>query len=415
MLTQEDNDLLCRVGPGTPGGEFQRRYWQPAGLAEELPVDGPPVPVRLLGEDLVLFRDPDGRPGLIGLHCAHRGADLSYGRIEDGGLRCIYHGWLYDVHGRCLEQPGEPPGRAFADRIRHTSYPCVELGGLILTYMGPGEPPLVPNWEFLYADEEHRTSSKAFQECNFLQGNEGNIDPAHHSFLHLRLDAEEDTRMDYYGQSKSPTIETEDTNFGVRIYAVRPVGPDRNFIKITNFVFPNLSAVSGDEDGYGINWHVPIDDTHHWKYNITFRRTKPVRRRTPGEGRTRDTNYHPVRTMANRFLQDRESMKTTFFSGFGGDFLADDGFATQTAGPIQDRTQEHLGYTDKGIMAARRALLKAVRDVQAGREAPGTARTPEANDFAGIGARKDLVPTSLGWHRYWEKEEASTQVVFVPA
>src|SRR5688572_21813014 len=119
MLSQEENDLICRVSPGTPGGEFQRRYWQPAGLSEELPIDSPPVPVRLLGEDLVLFRDSDGQPGLLGIHCSHRGADLSYGRLEDGGLRCIYHGWLYDVSGRCLEQPGEPPGSTFAEKIQH--------------------------------------------------------------------------------------------------------------------------------------------------------------------------------------------------------------------------------------------------------------------------------------------------------
>src|SRR5207249_128510 len=230
---------------------------------------------------------------------------------------------------------------------------------------------------------EHMRASKAFQECNYLQGNEGNIDPVHHSFLHLRLDAEEETRMDYYGQSRSPSIETEETEFGVRIYAIRPVADQQNFIKITNFIYPNASAVSGDADGYGVNWHVPIDDTHHWKYNITFRRTKPLNRR-PGQGRTIETGYRPVRTQANRFLQDRQSMTTTFFSGFGGDFLADDGFATQTPGPIQDRTQEHPGYSDRGIVAARKALLAAVKAVQRGEEAPGVVRDPAKNDFPGV-------------------------------
>src|SRR5712692_8999444 len=250
MLSKEENDLVTQVGPGTPCGELMRRYWQPVALSEELLPGGAPLPVRLLGEELVLFRDEQGRPGLLGIHCSHRVADLSYGRIEDGGLRCIYHGWLYDVHGRCLEQPGEPAGSTFFERIRHPAYPCVETGGLILTYMGPGAPPLVPNYEFLQADETHRVTSKAFQECNYLQGNEGNIDPAHHSFLHLRLDAEEDTRMDYYAQEKSPIIETEETEFGVRIYAIRQIGPDRNYIKITNFIYPNLSAITGDADGY---------------------------------------------------------------------------------------------------------------------------------------------------------------------
>ena len=149
MLTQEQNELLTRTGPGTPGGEMLRRYWQPVALIEELPQDGPPVPVRIMGEDLVLFRNEQGEPGLLGLHCSHRGADLSYGRLEDGGLRCIYHGWLYDVQGHCLEQPGEPPGSTFAEKIQHKSYPCREVGGLILAYLGPGEPPLVPLYDVL--------------------------------------------------------------------------------------------------------------------------------------------------------------------------------------------------------------------------------------------------------------------------
>ena len=145
MVSVQENELLTRIGPGTPGGELLRRYWQPAALAEELPTGGAPLPVRLLGEELVLFRDADGHPGLLGLHCAHRGADLSYGRLEDGGIRCIYHGWLYDRTGRCLEQPGEPAGSTFHERIRHTAYPCEERAGLVLTYMGPGDPPLLPN------------------------------------------------------------------------------------------------------------------------------------------------------------------------------------------------------------------------------------------------------------------------------
>src|SRR5579884_2567691 len=136
MLTKEQNELLTRTGPGTPGGALLRRYWQPVALAEELPPDGPPLPVRVLGEDLVLFRDEYGRLGLLGLHCSHRGADLSYGRIEHGGLRCLYHGWLFDVQGRCLEQPGEPAGSTFKERIRHPAYPCREIGGLILAYLG---------------------------------------------------------------------------------------------------------------------------------------------------------------------------------------------------------------------------------------------------------------------------------------
>src|SRR5579862_4890924 len=164
-----------------------RRYWTPAALAREVPPGGAPLPVRLYGEDLVLYRDDQDRLGLLGTHCAHRGADLSYGRVEDGGLRCIYHGWLYDVAGRCLEQPGEPAGSTFYQRIRHTSYPCIEAGGVVWTYMGPGEPPLLPNYEFFRVPDEHRWVHKQYHECSYLQGNEGNIDRMHVRFLHRFL------------------------------------------------------------------------------------------------------------------------------------------------------------------------------------------------------------------------------------
>ena len=160
MLTKEENEQLTRVGPGTPMGDLMRRYWQPAALSEELPNGGAPLPVRLLGEDLVLFRDDQGRAGLLGIHCSHRGADLSYGRVEDGGLRCIYHGWLYDIHGRCLDQPGEPGGGEHKDSIRHTAYPCEERGGIILAYMGPGDPPLLPNYEFFKVPKANRKAHK---------------------------------------------------------------------------------------------------------------------------------------------------------------------------------------------------------------------------------------------------------------
>src|SRR5439155_16201522 len=184
MLTREENDLLMRVGPETPGGRMLRRYWQPVALAEELPNGAAPLPVRLLGEDLVLFRDEQGAAGLLGLHCSHRGADLSYGRLEDGGLRCIYHGWLYDREGRCLEQPGEPLGSTFFQKIRHTAYPCIETGGLILAYLGPGEPPLLPGFDFLQAPPERCEVTRVIRECNYLQGNEGNFDPQHLQVLH---------------------------------------------------------------------------------------------------------------------------------------------------------------------------------------------------------------------------------------
>src|SRR6266480_4913130 len=159
-MNEAENELLTRTGPGTPCGELMRRYWQPAALSEELPVGGAPLPVRLLGEDLVLFRGDQGQPGLLGIHCSHRGADLSYGRMEDGGLRCIYHGWLFDIHGNCLEQPGEPQGGVNRDSYKHLAYPCVERAGAIWTYMGPGEPPLFPNYPALSAPSAYGSTAR---------------------------------------------------------------------------------------------------------------------------------------------------------------------------------------------------------------------------------------------------------------
>lgn len=164
MLTREQSDLLTQTGPGTPGGGLLRRYWQPVRLSCELPAGGAPLPVQILGEELVLFRDEEGTPGLLGLHCSHRGADLSYGRLEDGGIRCIYHGWLYDIQGRCLEQPGEPAGSTFHERIRHPAYPCHEVGGVIFTYLGPDDAPLFPAYEFLQVPDAQLHVSKAYHE-----------------------------------------------------------------------------------------------------------------------------------------------------------------------------------------------------------------------------------------------------------
>src|SRR5579871_2680198 len=156
MLTRQENELLTRTGRGTPGGALMRRYWQPVALAEEIPSGAAPIPVKIMGEELVLFRDDRDRLGLLGLYCSHRCADLSYGRIEDGGLRCLYHGWLYDFDGRCLEQPAEPSESRYKDEIRHLAYPVQERGGLVFAYMGKGEPPLLPSYEFLGATVEHR-------------------------------------------------------------------------------------------------------------------------------------------------------------------------------------------------------------------------------------------------------------------
>ena len=428
MLTQEENQLLTQTGPGTPGGDLFRCYWHPVAMSEELPAGGAPLNVRILSEDLVLFRDDQGRPGLLGLHCAHRGTDLSYGRCEDGGLRCVYHGWLYDIHGRCLEQPGEPRGSQYYEEIRHLSYPCQEVAGLIFTYMGSDEPPLLPAYEWLSVPEDHLDAHKRLYESNYLQGNEGNYDPAHLGMLH-RLSAEEMEEMgssgrtwgatpewyrvpgttdvrtgeDFIGPDLSPVLETEETEFGLRIFSIRDAGPGKKYSRAQNFIYPHLSTFPTVTEGYSAAWHVPIDDTHHWAYQVNVSRTVPFDKEWLREQRAaeRTPDYRMVRNAGNRYLQDRESMKAGNFTGMSSEFEVQDVFATQSAGPIQDRTKENVGYTDRAIVAVRRLLLKAIRDVQEGREAPHVVRNPADNSFDHVGCAHAVVPNSADWRTEW--------------
>jgi phthalate 4,5-dioxygenase len=392
MTKQEENELLTRTGPGTPGGELMRHYWQPVALAREL--KDAPLPVRILGEDLVLFRDGEGELGLLGILCSHRCADLSYGRIEPKGLRCLYHGWLYDRSGRCLDQPAEPEGSRYKDEVRHKAYPCREAGGVILAYMGRGQPPLVPNFHFLLAPERNLFQTKVHHACNYLQANEGNLDPAHLSFLHA-MNPGGDGRKGIYLEMQEimkkqtrPKISVERTRFGIRIYSERPADGDRKYLRITNFVFPNMGFFAGDggrsgPTSYSVHWHVPIDDESHWRYDFYYDArqgvdTDRLRAKVAAEI---GPDFMPLRTRANRYLQNREEMRRDTFSGMGTHFPSHDLFAVESPGPIHDRTREHLASSDAAIVAARRMILNAIRDLGAGKEPPLVIRSANQNVF----------------------------------
>jgi phenylpropionate dioxygenase-like ring-hydroxylating dioxygenase large terminal subunit len=405
MLTRAENELLTRIGPGTAAGDLLRRYWQPAALSAELPVGAAPLPVRLLGEDLVLFRDADGQPGLLAVHCAHRGADLSYGRLEDGGLRCLYHGWLYDRHGRCLEQPGEPDGSTFHERVRQPAYPCRERAGVIFAYLGPGQAPLLPDYEFLAVPAENRFVTKLFSDCNYLQGNEGNQDPVHLSFLHWINTDEARASNQLQGRDRVPRIEAETTEWGVRIYAIRPEGTEARFVRITNAVLPNLTCfVGGPGDGHSVNWHVPIDDTHHWKYTFIFRRGGPLDQDATARGRAEtDVAFRPIRNRGNRYLQDRQEQRTLTFAGMASAFQIHDLCVTEGAGEVQDRTIEHLGASDVGIIATRQRLLAALRDIEEGRDPPHVVREPAANRFPDLVTVGTVVPNRIDYRTFWKE------------
>jgi phenylpropionate dioxygenase-like ring-hydroxylating dioxygenase large terminal subunit len=424
MITREENDLLTRIGPGTPCGNLLRRYWQPVALAEELPPGGAPRAVKLMGEALALFRDDQGRPGLLGLHCSHRGTDLSYGRVEDGGLRCLYHGWLYDIRGRVIEQPGEPGGGAHRGEICHLAYPCQEAGGIVFAYLGPGEPPLLPNYEFLGVPEAYRTATKVLIHCNYLQGNEGNIDPVHLSFLHqslagsdiprrrVVLGSENESDNALLGKDIAPRIEVEVTDFGLRIYTTRDAAPGKCYLRITNLIFPNASAFGGSTigEGYSVHWHVPIDDHTHWKYIFMFSREQPLADNLRNWSKVeQNADYSLTRIAANRYQQDRASMKDQTFTGMGLNFQAHDAFATESQGAIQDRTAENPVSSDKAIIAERKLILSAIKDIQEGREPRNIIRDPKANRFADLVVLSEVVSADVDGKAYMRQVAAENQ------
>ena len=428
MLSQEDNELLTRTGPGTPAGNLLRRYWQPVALPEELGEDGSPLPLRVMGEDLALFRDEFGHLGLLGLRCPHRGTDLSYGRIEDGGLRCVYHGWLFDIHGNCLDQPGEPEWSRFADKVRHRSYPCIERGGLIFAYMGPGEPPELPDYECIGLPEENVLVTKFYHECNYLHGHEGNIDPQHLATLHYVLPetvADAGVRWDAKGIDVAPRIEVEETDYGIRIYSGRDLDGTHDYVRITNYVYPAAVAfpalrppdITGAPIGtavgvgfYGVNWQVPIDDTHHWKYMFLVSPNAPLAKDRIGPVILADMGpgYAHVRDRSNRYLQDRAEMKRTTYLGMGASFALQDKFAVEAQGDIQDRTVEHLGYADKPVALSRRLLLRAIREVEEGGEAPHIVRDPAQNRMEHLRVYEAVIPKTEDWRSIWQNDTATT-------
>jgi nitrite reductase/ring-hydroxylating ferredoxin subunit len=417
MISQEENNLLTQTDPKTPCGELMRRYWQPVALSEELAQGTAPKAVTIMGEELVLFRDDRGRLGLLGLHCSHRGTDLSYGRVEDGGLRCLYHGWLYDVCGQVLEQPGEPGGGVNRSQIHHLAYPCREAGGVIFAYMGPGEPPLLPAYEFITVPEAQRAVTKVFYRCNYLQGNEGNIDPVHLSFLHQYLNeaqvvhkrivpGTESTDNALLGKDIAPTIEVEVTDYGLRICTIRGAEGDKSYLRVTNFIMPNLSAFGGSTvgEGYAVHWHVPINDTCHWKYVFMFSRERALSADLRNKHREDITpDYRLIRQEANRYQQERESMRSKTFTGMGLNFQAHDAFATESQGAIQDRTAEHPVSSDKAILAARKLLLSGIEDVKQGREPRHRITDPKANRFLHLVVVSTVIAGSAHWKDFVKK------------
>jgi hypothetical protein len=299
------------------------------------------------------------------------------------------------------------------DSVRHPAYPCVERAGTIFAYLGPGAPPLFPNYEFLSVPEERIFTIKLFSDCNYLQGNEGNIDLAHLSFLHYNprnRDVEILPGADLNQRGAAPQVESyeaELTDYGIRSYKIRRL-EDHYRLYMTEFVLPNLTAFFGEQYGlegaYSINWHVPIDDEHHWKYTFIFSREGPIDKEATRRRRADMTpGYKPNRRKENRYRQDRESMRKESYSGIGLNFQVQDLCVTEGMGPVQDRSSEHLTSMDVAVVVARKLLFKAIRDLQEGKEPANVVRDPERNRFA-IDASDDLVPASKPWKEYMKEK-----------
>lgn len=425
MLKQEDNERLTRTGPGTPLGKMMRAYWQPAALVSEMPEDRPVKAVRLMGEDLVLFKRPDGGWGLVSRFCAHRGVDLSFGRLEDGGLRCLYHGWLYGADGQCLEQPAEPEHSRFAERVRIASYPCEERNGIIFAYLGAGDPPPFPAYDCFTAPDEYTFAFKGLWECNWLQGLEGGIDPSHVSFLHRFVG--EDPREVYgqqfseevegtgkklsklVGESYRPDIEVEQTEYGLRVFALRDLTEEIKHVRITNLVFPNAFVVPFGNNKVFIQWHVPIDDENHYWYMIFYDFQDETDKETLLAQRLEGVtlpDYRPIRNRSNNWGFDPAEQRDLTYTGMGLDINVHDQWAVESMGPIQDRTQERLGVSDRAVTANRRMLLRAIEAFEAGNSVPGL-----PVDGATAAALRgplavDTIAPADDWEQHWRKREA---------
>ena len=419
MLTAEQNDRITRVGPGTPCGNLMRRYWQPAALVEELETNRPVKAMTLLGEDLVLFKDERGDYGLIQRNCCHRGADLAYGRLEDGGIRCPFHGWLFDVNGKCLEQPAEPAGSNFKNKVRQPSYPCVARNGVIFTYMGPGEPPAFPDFDCFVAPETHTFAFKGLWECNWLQALEVGVDPAHASFLHrfFEDEADEDYGLQFRGrvdgegepltkvmrEHDCPELRIETTDYGLRLFALRDLDDTQRHIRVTNCLFPNAIVIPMNDDMTFTQWHVPIDDVNSWWVTIFWGFRQEVDKQKMRDDRLQTytlPDYRPKVGRYNNYGFNPDEQKRQTYTGMGMDINVHDQWAVESQGPIQDRTIEHLGSTDKGVTAYRKMLMAAIDAVERGEEPPMMLRDGDGARFRGPIAVDTIGPIE-GWEDAW--------------
>lgn len=421
MLSREQNELITRVGPGTPMGTVLRSYWLPAVLSEEVEPDGPPLRVRLLGEDLIAFRDTSGKVGLMQHNCPHRGASLFFGRNEEGGLRCVYHGWKFATDGTCTDMPNEPPESDFRHKVRAVTYPTRERNGVVWAYLGSSDVlPALPALEWNLVPANQRYATKRVQECNWVQAVEGGIDPSHSGFLHapLHVDVSAMSARDRYRLDKRPYFALLETLYGLRIGARRVADADRAYWSVTHFMMPFYNAFnSGGGDDLqpsvgGFAW-VPMDDTTTMAWCFTWNPQRALRDDESGDhprvrlgvhlppsARLPATSapggaWRPIANRANDYLLDREVQRTKRFFGVPG-ISPQDAAVQESMGPIVDRSIEHLGSSDSAVIRVRRLWLSAVQDAAPlGVAAPETYRVRAAGFV--IGRDDDWTTAAEDW------------------
>jgi len=420
MMSQEQNDLITRVGPDAPGGKLMRMYWQPVALVDELEDSRPIRPVRLLGENFVLFRDENGRYGLVDRDCPHRGADLAFGRLENGGLRCAFHGWLFDVEGNCLETPAEPADSQLCKNIKQRAYPVVEKAGMLWSYLGQGEPPAFPEMDCFVAPDAYTFAFKGLIDCNWLQALEVGIDPAHASFLH-RFFHDEDPTAAYGKQFRGasadsempmtkilreydrPIINVEKTEYGLRLVALRQIDDGVTHVRVTNQVFPHGFVIPMSTEMTITQWHVPVDDETCYWYAVFTSYTAPVDKKKMRAQRLELyelPEYKSRRNRSNDYGFDPHEQANETYTGMGLDINVHDQWAVESMGRIQDRTREHLGQSDKAIVQYRRLLRQEIEKAVQGGKPLLFLDEAHAKSIQGPATMDGIGPTQ-GWETYW--------------
>ena len=406
MLTHDDNERLTRTGAGTAMGDYFRRFWQPVALCEELPApDGEPVRVVIMGEHLLAFRDSSGRVGLVSPRCPHRGADLYFGRNEEDGLRCAFHGWKFNVEGNCVDMPSMPAGNAYQQRLRLRSYPTREWGDFVWAYMGPaGTSAQLPQMEFATVPATHRIVQKKLQECNWAQSLEGGLDTAHFSFLHMPAPSvslsgatgavaqanADQQRLAWMRDDPLPVFTVNAHEAGFVAGAARKTGGANTYWRISQFMLPNHSlapnALAG-ETYQGQTW-VPIDDHSCWIYCYAWNPDRPLTdaeraKIAAGHGvfAALGPGYVPLRNRSNNYLLDRHDQKQVTFTGVRG-VAEQDAMIQDSQGLISDRTTEHLGPTDLAIVRFRRMMLNGATELRDGK-VPAAANNGAAYQLRG--------------------------------